>query len=77
MLTLDYDAAHEFVKSNYKAHWDGWTIVLHTPSHRAWKDREGRFYNGKWGFQQRIAVGDDGNWKVTGKHAKSTTVTRS
>jgi hypothetical protein len=77
MLELDINSAEDFVKRFHKAHWEGWDIVIHNPSHRAWDDVEGRYYNGKWGFQQRISPGADGLWKVYGKNAKHFRTPRS
>ena len=44
--------------------WDNYDIVFHRPSEQGIYSKDGAFRNGVWGFENRVAVADDGTWSV-------------
>lgn len=76
-LTLDYSAAHKFVREQRRigndVRWEGFTMVFWKPTHYGFTNVKGAFRNGRWGMETRVAVGDDGTWKVAGKNIKGQT----
>lgn len=70
IITLDYDAAHEYVESKTndrrkKVFWEGWNIVSFRPNPRAMFTKDGRYIDGKWGFASVTEPSDDGLWRVS------------
>ena len=69
MLTLkSLREAEKFVRRQKRlgadVRWEGWEIVFHRPADSAYFSKHGRFNSGQWGFENRVAVGSDGTWKV-------------
>ena len=65
LTTLNFKQAHQFVtKSNGRFYWDGWTICKFTPKSAGAMSVKGIFRSGRWGFESRIEVADDGTWSV-------------
>ncbi len=75
-IDLDYTAAHTFVdsfsKSNADVRWDGWDIVIVTPTHYGFSNPKGVFRNGRWGMEYRVGADEKGIWKVNHKVVKHT-----
>lgn len=44
--------------------WDSYVIVRFTPSGRATFSPDGKFHNGKYGFEERFEVQKDGRWYI-------------
>lgn len=70
MAALNYDAAHRFVENSKSARWEAWDIVLFKEHPAAASKVDGRYHNGKWGFETRIAVDADGKWRVPTRNAR-------
>lgn len=80
-MLLDYDRIDNFVEKQQRlgndVRWDGWTMVFFRPSSRAVYSPSGRYYQERWGFEERIAPGEDGKWSVPNKFVKFTRRTRN
>jgi hypothetical protein len=50
------------------AYWDGWTVVVHKPSHKAFTDKRGTFVDGKWGYMRKFRPRRDGNWAIPNRY---------
>jgi hypothetical protein len=75
-VPMDYEQAHGFVEQNHSkrsVHWEGWDMIFFTPSDSAQKDPKGVYYRGRWGFETRVSVLDDGTWEVPGQYVSNTT----
>jgi hypothetical protein len=76
MLTLDYSAAHTFMRTQRqlgnKIRWDGWDMVIFKPTAYGFKDVKGAFRDGRWGVEKRIPVNADGQWEVSKKDVFTT-----
>lgn len=68
MVHLDIEQAERLVASSDAARWDGWDIVIHRPQQAAWMKKDGRFHNGKWGFETVVKVTTSGTWGVPEKY---------
>lgn len=69
MLTLkSLSKAERFVKSqNDKGNdlrWEGWTIISFAPDEAAIYSKNGAYRHGVWGFENRYAVNDQGEWNI-------------
>lgn len=73
-LTLDFKAAHKFVRDQRRAgsdvRWDNYDIVFWKPTHHGFTNKKGAFRNGRWGMEARVTVDSDGTWKVPGRNVK-------
>ncbi|WNM73068.1 hypothetical protein SEA_PERSIMMON_225 [Streptomyces phage Persimmon] len=75
-VVLDYNSVDQFVESQQKAgndvRWEGWDLVFFRKSKNqsGWSKRDGAYRNDNWGFQTRIAVGNDGKWRVPNRNVK-------
>jgi hypothetical protein len=71
-ITLDYNAAHNFVEKNKSQgfFWDGWTIVKWSPSNNGFMQPNGLYKNGKWGYSNRYELKSNGTWDISEKYAK-------
>lgn len=76
-LTLDYSAAHKFVREQRRigndVRWEGFDMVFWKPTHYGFTNTKGAFRNGRWGMETRIPVTNDGTWTVSGKNIKGQT----
>lgn len=70
MAALDYKAAHRFVDNNPNVRWEGWDMIIFKDSPAAASKVDGRYHNGKWGFESRISVDNDGRWRVPTRNAR-------
>lgn len=61
---VSLDVAEELVRTMPNSYWDGWTLVIHRPNKFAANRIDGKFYNGKWGFEERYEPDSNGNWSV-------------
>ena len=70
-ITLNYDQAHSFVEKNKKNgfFWDGWTIVKWSPSNNGFMQKNGMYYEGKWGYSNRHDFNSQGLWELNEKYA--------
>ena len=65
---VDYTTAHNVVESNNALSWDGWTIVEWKKNPDGFWNKFGSQRNNVWGVERRMAVQDDGTWKVPAKY---------
>lgn len=65
-LRLNDRSANAYVAKTPTARWDGWDIVLFTPSESAWHSPSGVFdrRHNAWGFEKRVKLTDKGFWFV-------------
>ncbi|AXH69720.1 hypothetical protein HWB79_gp090 [Streptomyces phage LukeCage] len=76
-VVLDYNSADTFVneqrKLNNDVRWEGWTLVFFRKSRKnlGWNKREGAYRNGNWGFETRVAVDNDGKWRVPSRNVRN------
>lgn len=66
-VSLDYAAAHTFVDRNKFASWEGWDILLFSPTDYGRSHPDGAFVNGTWGMQVRVSPDDNGRWNIKQK----------
>lgn len=66
-VSLDYSAAHKFVERNRSARWEGWDILIFSPTQYGFSHPEGAFVNGKWGMQVRVKPDSKGLWHIKQK----------
>lgn len=59
---LDYEAAHAYVEKSKTAFWDGWTLVLFTPTNVGATNARGIYRDGRWGVATRISPDGEGKW---------------
>jgi hypothetical protein len=73
VVELNYKQAHKFVFENTRNgfFWDGWTIVKHSPNHKAFTENNGMFRKGKWGFANRYKLTDKGTWLIPKKYVEN------
>lgn len=66
MIELNYQQAHEFVKSNsHKGYfWDGYKIARWVPNSNGFSMKNGMFRNNQWGISFYSDVTENGTWKV-------------
>lgn len=75
-VVLDYNSVEQFVTTQSKlgndVRWEGWDLVFFRKSKNqsGWSKRDGAYRNDNWGFQSRIAVGNDGKWRVPSRNVK-------
>lgn len=71
MLTLDFSAAHKFVRDQRRVgndvRWEGYDMIFWKPTHHGFSSVNGAYRRGRWGVETRIVVNNDGTWKVPGK----------
>ena len=71
-VPMDYEQAHAFVQqggnSKRSIRWDGWDIVFFMPSDKAITSEKGVRYQGRWGFETRICILNNGTWEVPGQY---------
>jgi hypothetical protein len=63
-VPMDYEQAHGFVEKSSRARWDGWDIVFFAPSDKAITSEKGVRHQGRWGFETRVSVLNNGTWEV-------------
>lgn len=68
MITLKYRNVDAFVERQQEAgndvRWDGWDMIFFKPHRKAHRSKNGRYRNGRWGFEERVAPNRYGKWKV-------------
>lgn len=71
-LTLNYEAANNFVEKNKDQgfFWDGWTLVKWSPSNNGFMQPNGMFRNNKWGYSHRYNLTPNGTWDISDKYAQ-------
>lgn len=70
-MTLEQaEATVERINGQIDIEWDGWDLVLYTPSNSAMFNKNGAFRNGKWVMKSRIAVNGKGTYVVSGHNAR-------
>ncbi|AXH67370.1 hypothetical protein SEA_WOFFORD_234 [Streptomyces phage Wofford] len=76
-VVLDYNSVEAFVTEQRKlkndVRWDGWTLVFFRKSRNfsGWSKPNGAYRNNNWGFETRIAVGNDGKWRVPSRNVRN------
>lgn len=77
MLTLDFKAAHKFVREQRRVgndvRWENYDMVFFKATHYGFTNKNGAFRNGRWGMESRVVVGSDGMWNVPGRNVKQST----
>ena len=71
MKMLSLSQAEKLVSSNRSASWDGWTVLLHTPSNNAFMFKDAQFINGKWGRVVKVSPNTKGEYAIPNKFAKN------
>ena len=68
---LNENSAENFVAKTWNASWDGWDIVMFTPSPRAYFKKNGVYSREhlRWGFEERTSPDARGNWTVLTKRS--------
>lgn len=64
MKRLNYEQAHEYVEKSPTAFWDGWDLVLFTPTRAGATSARGIYRDGRWGIAMRISPNAEGNWLI-------------
>lgn len=64
MKRLNYEAAHEYVDNSNTAFWEGWDIVLFTPTKAGATSPRGIYKDSEWGMTTRISPNDQGLWLI-------------
>lgn len=74
-LEITYKDSESFVKTQRnrgaRVRWEGWDMVFFIPSKRGFNSKDGKFYNGRWGFEHRVQPDDRGIWRVNDKYVFS------
>lgn len=63
MKRLNYEQAHEYVERSKTAFWDGWDLILFTPTQAGATSARGIYRDG-WGMATRISPNSQGQWLV-------------
>lgn len=74
-INLNHDTVDSFVaeyKKNNTIFWNGWDLVIHRPDARAMYSSDGRFHEGKWGYQQVTSPDSTGVWRVNARDLRFT-----
>lgn len=50
--------------------WDNYDIVFWRESEKGVTSKDGAFRNGKWGFENRFAVNESGEWNIDGRNVR-------
>lgn len=50
--------------------WDNYDIVFFRKSDKGITSRDGAFRNGVWGFENRFAVSESGEWNIDGRNVR-------
>lgn len=64
MKRLDYEDAHAYVDKSPTAFWEGWTMVLFTPTQAGATSPRGIYRDGKWGIAMRVSPNSEGLWTI-------------
>lgn len=81
MLTLDsVDRAERFVNKQQTldndVRWDNYDIVFFRPAPQGAFRKQGAFRNGQWGFENRFAVSEKGEWNIDWRNVRRAKGTR-
>lgn len=82
MLTLKNPAeAERFVNRQSRlgndVHWDNYDIVFFRADDRGVWNKDGAFKNGKWGFENRVPVNEEGTWEIDYRNVRRANRTRN
>ncbi len=74
MLKFDIKQAHRMVNQQRSAgndvRWDNYDIVFFRPAEVAMYSPDGAFRDGKWGYENRFAVNEQGIWEVDARNIR-------
>lgn len=82
MLTINsLEAAEKFVEEQQSlgspVRWEGWDIIFFREAPQAVYSLDGVIHDGKYGFDNRSTVTDDGRWEVDWRNVRRPKHTRS
>lgn len=74
MLIKSVKQAEKFVTQQKQlgndVRWDNYDIVFWRESEKGVTSKDGAFRNGKWGFENRFAVNEKGEWNIDGRNVR-------
>lgn len=74
MVIKSVKQAEKFVNQQKRAgndvRWDNYDIVFWRESEKGVTSKDGAFRNGKWGFENRFAVNESGEWNIDGRNVR-------
>lgn len=74
MVIKSVQQAEKFVNQQKRlgndVRWDNYDIVFWRESEKGVTSKDGAFRNGKWGFENRFAVNESGEWNIDGRNVR-------
>jgi hypothetical protein len=72
MLNLTEKGVEVFIRKakNIEPYWDNYDLVIWKKDHNGFTSIKGMFRNNSWGMTERVAVSDQGIWKLPKKYVK-------
>jgi hypothetical protein len=74
MVIKSVKQAEKFVNQQKRlgndVRWDNYDIVFWRESEKGVTSKDGAFRNGKWGFENRFAVNESGEWNIDGRNVR-------
>jgi hypothetical protein len=72
MLNLTERGVEIFIKKskNIQAFWDNYDLIIWKKTPTGFTDTKGLFRKNAWGVHERIAVSNNGIWKLPKKYVK-------
>lgn len=74
MLIKSVSQAEKLVSSQKQlgndVRWDNYDMVFWRESEKGVTSKDGAFRNGKWGFENRFAVNENGEWNIDSRNLR-------
>jgi len=74
MLIKSVKQAEKFINQQRSlgndVRWDNYDVVFFRPSEKGVTSKDGAFRNGVWGFENRFAVNESGEWNIDGRNVR-------
>ena len=74
MVIKSVKQAEKFVNQQKRlgndVRWDNYDIVFFRKSDKGVTSKDGAFRNGEWGFENRFAVNEKGEWNIDGRNVR-------
>lgn len=74
MLIKSVKQAEKFINNQRNlgndVRWDNYDIVFFRTSEKGITSKDGAFRNGTWGFENRFAVDESGEWNIDGRNVR-------
>lgn len=74
MLIKSVKQAEKFINQQQKlgndVRWDNYDIVFFRKSEKGVTSKDGAFRHGEWGFENRFAVNESGEWNIDGRNVR-------